>query len=87
MTGIDNSQMHTLLVWYVIHTKQGNIARFERVLCDAFKHDFVERGVNHCRNPLQHPQWIVTPSFLRRHKIKFSTVVQQAGDILVILPR
>lgn len=74
-------------MWHVVQAKRVNIARFERVLRQTLRQDFVERGVNRCRNPLQHHQWIIATSFLRRHRIKFLTVVQQAGDIVVILPK
>ncbi|KAH7697685.1 CRE-JMJD-2 protein [Aphelenchoides avenae] len=74
-------------VWYVVHGSTANMARFEQALRQTFRHDFVERGLNQCRNPLQHNLWIVAPSYLRRHNIKYTVVVQQAGDIVVILAR
>ena len=71
-------------IWLAVHNLDKD--KLSTALASVVQ-DTVDRACRHCPKLCVHrPGFVITPDFLERHGIRFSVVVQNAGDVVVTLP-
>lgn len=65
--------------WYLI--PQAELGRFFSLMKETFTDDY-----NHCHEFLRHKTFLVSPSFLDKHGIKYNKIVHNEGEFMITYP-
>jgi hypothetical protein len=68
-------------VWYILEPSPYNLAKF-------YKHFVVKLPeAAYCNAPLRHKSLMINPKLLDKYGIKYSTVIQRVGEVVVVWPK